>query len=756
MELKNFFAQDDAGNILSAATCYLYVRGTENLVEVLQGANGLALSNPFVSDQQGLVQFAAPNGLYDLRVVKGPRDYRLRMQCNDVTETTAAAENAARALRQDIDDPTDPTKGAAILGRAFAVVASVKALLAAVKRTDQLVEVVAYHDGWAVEVPYVGPRGGGMFRWVPALSATLHNGGSIIDPTRPFPATWTTMAQRTAWFVPAPSGTGVWCRVSKGRSDVTEFGARGYGDSDALSFQKCLLAVHVAGGGQVFIPNPPVKWMLDSPVYLLDRTELFGSGAGCKIEFLNPTGSHGRGGFVMGSSLEANRAMALAAYTAGTFPGASTVDSTYVNLAYRTYLRDHPEKVESRDSSIHDIYITASWTLPTGWGGYGVNFVNAWNCHAHNIWGEGWTQIIGMGSDVSPETPSNHLCEAWNIYCMKPDPLRCYYSIGFISNSTDCHLYRGRQDSPCTELGVGAKEGNMAAMNGCEDCSITDMKTPDLGKMSYASSTGVYMADCQGCFIDDIDIGNARRAVQNFFFRPEAITATKPNIIGRNIIGRNCDVVISIGAKYTHVLGFKNINSTYDIEFYNSNVSGCEIQQKPEKISYGAGWTDYQYLDNNNVKGWMPTDIYLRPADMLVNDKADTQSWNVNKSVSAKAGVALSFLWTVPSDVTAIRGFTLYTTYAGDSLAAGMNITASIRRMAGYNGNSGEAAVIHQTINSPSAWSATTDRPLTSSTSLVVNADVAAGLPNSLDYLIQLTAPTPGSAIKETRMRVYK
>ena len=92
MELKNFFAQDDAGNILSGATCYLYVRGTESLVEGLQRANGLALVNPFVSDTQGLIQFAAANGLYDLRVVKGSRDYRLRVQCTDMTEAFAAVD----------------------------------------------------------------------------------------------------------------------------------------------------------------------------------------------------------------------------------------------------------------------------------------------------------------------------------------------------------------------------------------------------------------------------------------------------------------------------------------------------------------------------------------------------------------------------------------------------------------------------------------------------------------------------------------
>lgn len=116
MELKNFFVQDDAGNILNAATCYLYERGTESLVEVLQGANGLSLSNPFMSDQQGLVQFAAPDGLYDLRVVKGSRDYRLRIQCNDVTQTLAATEGSIRAFEEQLNDSSDPTKGLGMLG----------------------------------------------------------------------------------------------------------------------------------------------------------------------------------------------------------------------------------------------------------------------------------------------------------------------------------------------------------------------------------------------------------------------------------------------------------------------------------------------------------------------------------------------------------------------------------------------------------------------------------------------------------------
>lgn len=86
MELKNYFAQDDAGNILPNAICYLYDRGTEILVKNLKAADGTALVNPFTADDKGMVVFAAANGLYDLRITKGARDSRIRVQCLDVTD----------------------------------------------------------------------------------------------------------------------------------------------------------------------------------------------------------------------------------------------------------------------------------------------------------------------------------------------------------------------------------------------------------------------------------------------------------------------------------------------------------------------------------------------------------------------------------------------------------------------------------------------------------------------------------------------
>ncbi len=95
MELKNFFAQDTQGNILPGATCYLYQPGTANLVAGLQNKNGAPLANPFTASENGLIQFAAPNGRYDLRVASGALAYTLRIQCNDVSENVQADDLAA-------------------------------------------------------------------------------------------------------------------------------------------------------------------------------------------------------------------------------------------------------------------------------------------------------------------------------------------------------------------------------------------------------------------------------------------------------------------------------------------------------------------------------------------------------------------------------------------------------------------------------------------------------------------------------------
>lgn len=96
MELKNFFVQDDQGNKLPGAVCYLYMRGTETPAVGAVKANGVPIENPFIADDSGLLQLAAPNGLYDLRVTSPGRDNRLRLQFNDVGESLESAQVAAQ------------------------------------------------------------------------------------------------------------------------------------------------------------------------------------------------------------------------------------------------------------------------------------------------------------------------------------------------------------------------------------------------------------------------------------------------------------------------------------------------------------------------------------------------------------------------------------------------------------------------------------------------------------------------------------
>lgn len=99
MELKTFFVQDAQGNILPTPTVYLYLPGTTTLASGLQDASGSPLSNPFLGDANGRVQLAAPSGAYDLRVVKGERDYTMRVQFVDLDEQLSEAREIAGNLR---------------------------------------------------------------------------------------------------------------------------------------------------------------------------------------------------------------------------------------------------------------------------------------------------------------------------------------------------------------------------------------------------------------------------------------------------------------------------------------------------------------------------------------------------------------------------------------------------------------------------------------------------------------------------------
>lgn len=94
MELKSYFAQDQRGNAVAGATCYLYLRGTETLATGLEDADGSPLENPFLSQANGAMNFAAPNGFYSLKVVIDSLNYTISIQCMDIAEAIDAAATA--------------------------------------------------------------------------------------------------------------------------------------------------------------------------------------------------------------------------------------------------------------------------------------------------------------------------------------------------------------------------------------------------------------------------------------------------------------------------------------------------------------------------------------------------------------------------------------------------------------------------------------------------------------------------------------
>lgn len=105
MELKHFFAQDIEGNVIPNATVYVYEAGTTTIASGLEDKDGNFLPVPFYANEDGLIQFAAPNGVYDLRVVSGLRDYVLQVQVFDVKNgsslpVTAAGTGTERTLAE--------------------------------------------------------------------------------------------------------------------------------------------------------------------------------------------------------------------------------------------------------------------------------------------------------------------------------------------------------------------------------------------------------------------------------------------------------------------------------------------------------------------------------------------------------------------------------------------------------------------------------------------------------------------------------
>lgn len=96
MELKTYFAQDRAGNVVPNAIITIYLTGTNTLATGLKTVNDATLSNPFTATADGKIQFKAADGFYDMLVSYGSQaGPRITIQCLDQAGQVAASQQAA-------------------------------------------------------------------------------------------------------------------------------------------------------------------------------------------------------------------------------------------------------------------------------------------------------------------------------------------------------------------------------------------------------------------------------------------------------------------------------------------------------------------------------------------------------------------------------------------------------------------------------------------------------------------------------------
>lgn len=295
MEIKNYFAQDAQGNIMPSANCYLYLPGTTTLATGLVDGNGIPISNPFLASGMGQITFGAPNGVYDLRVALGARDWTIKVQCADIVQAMyvmdsilgSHAENPAtrnngqplepgdetwnstdkqpywwngtawvalnssvQALELALSDDVDTSKGVSVVGRGAVSVNTVESLIgipaSSIKSTSRYL-VASYFDGWASVVPFIGPRGGGEFVWDATRPKSSHNGGTIISPTVPWSGAKASLPDFLAGTGETmPSGTGCFVRVFDVLTDVM-FGVTQDGTDETAQHQRALNSLAVGG-----------------------------------------------------------------------------------------------------------------------------------------------------------------------------------------------------------------------------------------------------------------------------------------------------------------------------------------------------------------------------------------------------------------------------------------------------------------------------------------------------------------------------
>src|SRR5690554_1963208 len=214
---------------------------TDRVLEVPTYTSGLELTsyNQLIRDSNG--EFWRVSGQVDLPYVTTGAG---------IPEDDVLVPAGDAVLRQDL---ANPDKGAAMVARGVVAVDSIADLLAlpeGQRKEDLRYLVSSYYGGWAVEVPYIGPRGGGEFLWVPSLDKGKANGVTILDPdsTGGYDGTHET---RDDFLLSQGVGAGSGCFVRDSSIVVSIRAAGAVGDlvvDDTLPIQRVADIVSEFGG----------------------------------------------------------------------------------------------------------------------------------------------------------------------------------------------------------------------------------------------------------------------------------------------------------------------------------------------------------------------------------------------------------------------------------------------------------------------------------------------------------------------------
>ncbi|HCT7757430.1 TPA: hypothetical protein OT810_000490 [Klebsiella pneumoniae] len=506
------------------------------------------------------------------------------------------------------------------------------------------------------------------------------------------------------------------------------------------------------GGGVAYFTPGKTYW-IDFIQFVPSNVVIIGYGA--TVKQINPLSMYGRGGFVFGSGREWNYQKAKAAYNSGNYPS-SVADSTMAELPLKSYLRDNQSYVQCEKCKVYGLRMSAVFTDSSYWGGYAFNCVNAQHIRFFDVVGDGWTQLFNFGNDSIASSPSCYDVIARGSTIERPDLVRTYYAYGFMANSTDCWIEDSNLLTPMT---AGTLNGSGAAVNMVENCGFRNLTAKKLGRT--VSSEMVLLNNAKGCLVENIDVGDCINGVATYYTDDSYNDLNMPNVI-RNI-SAEADNVIALRAKYAIIDSFHGkgayINELY---FANNNASGNKINKNPKSIGFGGTNLQSWFLTNNTVLGWFRRYFYLRPAEIILNDKADILSWTFNKLVSTKNGVDLYFMWRVPDDIKAIddiRAFIRFNISSDQNAAAGSTVEASLIQMISFDGdiNTDPYTAFSNSKVATSGVENTTIVTQMGSTApgFVKMADETHGLAYSWYVLFKMTHNVNNNYMKEIRIAGY-